>query len=412
MCGLFGWQLSPEAMAKGDVHTLAVILALHSEKRGDESWGVVMHDLGTKGPEIMKNTGSIKKTCKIKNIIAPQVIGHTRKATTGKISVENAHPFTWNGIVGSHNGFVYDHMALNKKYNRDFEVDSQHLIAHIAEGRPLTELGGSGTASYLKLAEPNVVLLGRGTGSDLTVCAIGPRNKPIGVVWASLNYYVQDALEMAGFGEYYTITTAYRRLYRVEKFDVFDEGEFDFGPSYGRVRQIAQNDYREVGTGNQTYGGECAGHSYRGRTQFDYDHTYNPNKGLTTITKSDIDALPEHLKKNPQERSLAQGETKQANAPTLECSSCGDFGRVVTSFEEDADGVMHFASIDEDLCQTCATFWGSISGQYNPGRRITNVVVPNLSIVPRSRGKEGEPCSKPEPVANSQPAPTQQPNKE
>ncbi len=119
MCGLFGWVLSDEAVQECDLHAPATILAYNANNRGDESWGVVKVVPGVT-PVVTKDIGSIRVSCRVKDILAPIVIGHTRKATTGKVSQENAHPFAHGSILGAHNGFIWDHEGLNKEHNREF----------------------------------------------------------------------------------------------------------------------------------------------------------------------------------------------------------------------------------------------------------------------------------------------------
>lgn len=294
MCGLFGWSLSEEAAAKCDLHALATLLAFQANARGDESWGVlkITPDATT---QVLKDVGSIRRTCKIKNILAPTVVGHTRKATTGKVTQENAHPFTHGKIIGAHNGFIWDHEALNKEHNRQFNVDSQHLIAHIAEDKPVDELGGNGTVSYIHTDNPCVVYLGRGAGSDLAVYGIGTVEKPIGVVWASIGFWVKDALDMAGLEQHFTYTTHLQSLYKVEHYELYEAGKFLLGPSRKRVNEITHHDHQ-----SSTWSGYPM-HGYRGRTLFDskdYDKTnLTPKPELTALSKRDIDELPEQLKK-------------------------------------------------------------------------------------------------------------------
>ena len=386
MCGLFGWQLSPQALEAGDVHSLATILAMFSERRGDESWGVFMVGGKHETPTLLKNVGSIKKTCRVRDIIAPQVVGHTRKATTGKVTQQNAHPFIWNNLVGAHNGFVYGHEQLNTKYKRDFEVDSQHLIAHIAEGKDLTELSGSGTVSYVKLDKPSAIYLGRGSGSDLVVYGIGPRSKPIGIVWASIANWVDDALMMAGFHDIWTFNTGIQKLYRVEGYELFEEGEFPFGYSQNRVRTIYQNDSMETThTGNPYCG--MANHGYRGRTLFD-SREYGKEKGgarpkMTQVSKSELEVLPEHLKKNPEVGNVeSEGKDQETDASTFQCDGCGDWGKLVASFEGNVDGITYYNNIDQYLCLHCAMYWS----QQTCGR----TVVPKLRLIPREREKGKE----------------------
>lgn len=332
-------------------------------------------------PTVVKNIGSIKKTCRISSIIGNQVIGHTRKATTGKITQANAHPFIHGDIIGSHNGFVYQHEKLNTQFNRDFSVDSQHLIAHIAEGKPLAELDGIGTVSYLNVRNPKVVFLGRGTSSDLVVYGLGPREKPIGIVWCSVGFWATEALEMAGFSDNFPYQTHLRKLYKVVDYDLIEHSDFDFGAT-ARTYTPTQSDYRDFTRCSSGF----PNHGYRGRTMFDSEQ-YNPNKGgcytpptHIMVSKHDLDQLPESLKKNQELIGDGQREDQKAHEATQQCTSCNDWGRLVTHFESDADGIMYFPSIDQTLCCECALYWGQETGQ------STKLAVPHLKLTLRKGG--------------------------
>lgn len=357
MCGLFGWQISAEALEGGDLHTLAAVLAYNAEWRGDDSWGVCKLD--STGLSIVKEAGSIKKTCRVKTILAPQVIGHTRKATVGDKTKENSHPFHIGDIIGAHNGHVYDHSELNKKNNTKWQVDSQHLIAHIAAGKPISELSGSGTVSYLDTKHPNVVFLGRGLTSDLQIYGIGKekeRAKFDGIVWASVGTWVTQALEMAGWHEYTLITTYTSRLYKVSKHQLLEVEAFPFSMS------------REYPTGVQntgTYNHACG---YRGRTTWDdrkedvdywSKRAYGAEKNAA-ITKDDMDHLPPGLKKNPQVGVLEGGQGKEAEEETIQCDGCRHWGQASKSYESNADGIVECQEIGgQNLCYECYLWWGT-----------------------------------------------------
>lgn len=64
------------------------------------------------------------------------IIGHTRQATTGAVTSENAHPFLDDGILFAHNGMIYNHKEFGK-----YEVDSQSLI-HGIKGRDFSKYRG------------------------------------------------------------------------------------------------------------------------------------------------------------------------------------------------------------------------------------------------------------------------------
>lgn len=63
------------------------------------------------------------------SIASPQcIIGHCRQATVGSITVENAHPYEFENIIGAHNG------TISKFSNKDKETtDSYHLYSLINE---------------------------------------------------------------------------------------------------------------------------------------------------------------------------------------------------------------------------------------------------------------------------------------
>lgn len=58
-------------------------------------------------------------------------IGHNRWATVGDVNARNAHPFDVGGIVGVHNGTLFNWKKL--KDSKDFVVDSECLIHNIAQ---------------------------------------------------------------------------------------------------------------------------------------------------------------------------------------------------------------------------------------------------------------------------------------
>jgi len=355
MCGLFGWSLSEKALEDIELHTLAAVLAFNAERRGDDSWGVaswVTKEL----PTIRKNIGSIKKTCKIRSFLAPNVLGHTRKATTGAITVENAHPFHIGRIIGAHNGFVFDHEQLNHQFKREFTCDSQHIFAHINEKRPIRDLSASGTVTYIDIEQPNTTWLGRGATSDLVVCGVGTLENCLGVVWASVGMWIEDALAMAGCQEHFTFSTKPRSLYSVHEFRLWEEGDFNL---YGYSTYITPSSYCGYGGWHTTDKRHSVSTPNTQGDKFWEDYHTRKDRELT---RGDLEHLPASLKKNQEIDSLASRQDKEAETGHSQCDSCLHWGVRVDDYEEDPGGIVRYPQIDQDLCFTCAAWWGSDTG--------------------------------------------------
>ena len=68
---------------------------------------------------------------KLLQVPAKVMIGHNRYATLGKHTVENAHPFAFETVVGAHNGTL-DKSAIKELYlNEKFDTDSEAIYANI-----------------------------------------------------------------------------------------------------------------------------------------------------------------------------------------------------------------------------------------------------------------------------------------
>lgn len=260
MCGIFGWQLRkfPKNFARA-----VISLAWSNEARGNHSYGYTKED-----GSIIKEPVSIAKAPLEKLFGQKHATVHTRFATAGVVNQANAHPFEIGKVVGSHNGVISNHHELNRKYGRRFEVDSQHIFAHINDSLPMADLKGYGAIQYLYKDIPNEIRLVRFEGGSLSIRGINHKGQQIGVMWSSTDEALLKAAHLAGLDTFpYKVKES--EIYLVQNAELFTLNEkLELG-SYVTYNNYSSYDY-----------------DYSSRT---YDKKYWENYGTTTRRDRDKD---------------------------------------------------------------------------------------------------------------------------
>jgi len=142
MCGIIGYT--------GKKNAVPIILdgLKRLEYRGYDSAGIAFFN--DKHIEVRRCTGKIKDLYTVIEADKPfshTAIGHTRWATHGRPSEENAHPHRSNGIVIVHNGIIENYLPIKEKliedgYKFTSETDTEvicHLIEKYSKEYPLEE---------------------------------------------------------------------------------------------------------------------------------------------------------------------------------------------------------------------------------------------------------------------------------
>jgi glucosamine--fructose-6-phosphate aminotransferase (isomerizing) len=134
MCGIIGYIGEKEA------NPIILNGLKHLEYRGYDSCGIAL--IGTNSLMIKKDVGKVEGVHSRLNFLEPPaklIIAHTRWATHGKVSQENAHPHLScdSSIAVVHNGIIENYQELKKllkKKGHKFKSETDtEVISHLVE---------------------------------------------------------------------------------------------------------------------------------------------------------------------------------------------------------------------------------------------------------------------------------------
>ncbi len=178
MCGIVA------AASKTNVVNILASGLKHLEYRGYDSAGIAI--IQNETINSYKKEGNVSELTKSldKKITSNIGIAHTRWATHGKPSKENAHPhISENNIAVVHNGIIENHAEIKNKFFKNTTLSSDtdsEILAHLinsyskenkfldAVHRALKEVKGSYAIAVLDKKNPNKIIVAR-NGSPLLI---------------------------------------------------------------------------------------------------------------------------------------------------------------------------------------------------------------------------------------------------
>jgi len=159
LCGIVGY------LGKGNAKSIVLEGLKRLEYRGYDSAGLSLLDEKQNQFNIYKEKGRIAQLEKIIDLNDARVaIGHTRWATHGRVTKENAHPHQSNNgrFIVVHNGVIDNYKSLMKTYLPDTVFHSEtdtEVIVNLIELFAVKKTPANAILEVLKLLEGSYALL-------------------------------------------------------------------------------------------------------------------------------------------------------------------------------------------------------------------------------------------------------------
>ena len=225
MCGIVGYVGKKEALP------ILISGLKRLEYRGYDSAGVAIANNGkVKTVKAVGKIDVLDKKVKTANLVGNIGIAHTRWATHGGVTEENAHPHTAcrDELMICHNGIIENYRELREKFLKGHTLRSQtdteviaHLIEIFYEGnllkavqKALAEVRGTYGLVAIHAAEPDKIIAAR-LGSPLVI-GIGEEEYYIASDTSPMLMHTKNVVFLDD-GEVAEITPKSLKIYNVER---------------------------------------------------------------------------------------------------------------------------------------------------------------------------------------------------
>ena len=204
MCGIVGY------IGSNDAKKVIINGLKKLEYRGYDSSGLSLFNSYDSRFEIFKETGRVNSLEKnINNLrISHCGIGHTRWATHGKVSKENAHPHFSSSerFIIVHNGVIENSEELYRQYLSDYILKSEtdtEIIAHLIEIFSKQLVVDNAIVTTLKLLKGSFALLVVDNENPETIYAAKNRSPLLIGTSKEGTTIASDLLALNGFSNQY-----------------------------------------------------------------------------------------------------------------------------------------------------------------------------------------------------------------
>jgi predicted glutamine amidotransferase len=197
MCGIFAWSAKTKDKWTPLAKFKFSILGMEMDARGGDGCGIAWDGYIRKSEAIKKFDDFWRTENNVPSKLEfPSIMGHDRKASVGGKTYDNTQPIFFEGTkddpicsILSHNGTLYNHKELLRKYNAqkgyesqiDTMSDSQILTLLIEKvgWKILNEYVGTASIIYMHAEEPGAMYIYHGHSPNVKDGKIESEERPL-----------------------------------------------------------------------------------------------------------------------------------------------------------------------------------------------------------------------------------------